>query len=402
MLSGDIEQACRGAECVPLPAVRALYTRSEIEGLTDGKTRRLDEARTTGLQVNAVGPVHFGERCGAQQLPRGRIQHVEEAVLARLHQDAMLLSVHRQVGDDHRAHRVVIPGIRRRRLIVPGVLAGRELQRQNRREIEIVTALGIAIAVIPWRPVTGAEEHQIRLSVVEDRVPDRAAAAEFPPLAAPGGRGPLHRLVLEAVLGIAGDGIEAPGELAGLGIVSAEVAPHSVLGTGLPDQYLPFHHSRGAGDRVVLALVDGQRGPHLFSAMCVDGHQAAIERAQVDLAVPGGDAAIDDAAAHVADPLAGGLRIVLPELLAAARVERVDLAPGGGDIDDAVDVERRAVLTQVRIVVREPGETELFDVTAIDARKPAETLLVVGAPVSHPLRGLGGGLAHARGGDVGR
>src|SRR6185312_14463566 len=132
------------------------------------------------------------------------------------------------------------------------------------------------------------------------------AAAELPPLPAPGARGLLHRGVLEAVLGIARHRIEAPVELTGLRVVGAEVAADTVFAAGLADQHLPVGHARGAGDRVVLALVDRQDRPGLLAGACVDCHQAAIERAEVDPAVPGGDAAIDDAAAHVADPLSRG------------------------------------------------------------------------------------------------
>src|SRR6185437_16765815 len=103
-----------------------------------------------------------------------------------------------------------------------------------------------------------------------------------------------------------------------LRVIGAEVAAHAVLTAGLADQHLPVGHARGAGDRVVLALVDRQYGPGLATGAGVNSHQAAIERAQVDLAVPGGDAAIDDPAAHVADPLSRGLGGVFPELFAAA------------------------------------------------------------------------------------
>src|SRR6185312_9097767 len=228
--------------------------------------------------------------------------------------------------------------------------------------IQVVTALGIAVAIIPGGAVAGTEVHQVRPRIVENRIPHRAAAAELPPLPAPGARGLFHRRILETVLGIARHGVEAPVELARLRVISAEVTPHAVLTAGFADQHLPVGHTRRAGDRIVLAPVDGQYGPGLLARAGIDSHQATIERAQVDLAVPGGDAAIDDAAAHVADPLSRGLGVVFPELFAAAGIERVHLAPGGGDVQDAVDVQRGAVLAQVGIVVGEPDESELLHV----------------------------------------
>ena len=112
--------------------------------------------------------------------------------------------------------RGVVPGLAGRRLVVPDVLARIGAEGDDRREEEVVTATRRADRLVPRRPVADADVEQIELRVMRHRVPDRpAAAAEGPPLAVPGLRGPLHGLVLEAVRRIARDGVEAPGELAG-------------------------------------------------------------------------------------------------------------------------------------------------------------------------------------------
>ncbi len=68
--------------------------------------------------------------------------------------------------------------------------------------------------------------------------------------------------------------------------------------------------------------------PHLLAALGIDRDQAPVERSPDDLPLPHGDATIHDPTAKLHGPGAGTLRVVLPELLAGLRVERVDLAPG--------------------------------------------------------------------------
>jgi len=77
-----------------------------------------------------------------------------------------------------------------------------------------------------------------------------------------------------------------------------------------------------------------------------------------------------------------------------ARIEREDLAPGAGDVHDAIDHERRRFLaTPIGRQVVMPRELEVANVTGVDLLEWAETLLVVGAPVRHPVARLaiGGG-----------
>src|SRR6185312_11597593 len=166
-----------------------------------------------------------------------------------------------------------------------------------------------AVTIVPRGAVAGAEVDQVGTRVVENRIPHRAAAAELPPLPAPSRGRFLHRGVLEAVLRVARHRVEAPVELSRFRVVGAEVTAHPVFTAGLANEHLSLGNARCAGYRVVLALVDGQHGPGLFAGTCIDGHQAAIERPQIDLAVPRGDAAIDGAAADVADPLPRGLGV---------------------------------------------------------------------------------------------
>ena len=135
-------------------------------------------------------------------------------------------------------------------------------------------------------------------------------------------------------------------------------------------------------------MLDGGHVPHGLAGGRIHRDQPSVDRADVDLAVPHGDAAIHDVAAGIDRPLARHLRIELPQLLARLRLERVDLAPGRGHIDDAIDDDRRGFLSATRIEVREPGEPEVLDGFGVDALQRAEALFGVVPTVGHPLAGV--------------
>src|SRR5690606_36602502 len=143
-----------------------------------------------------------------------------------------------QIEQHDGAHGVVVPGVARGGLVVPDVFAGVRTDGDDRRQEEGVAAGGVAVALVPWRAVAAAEEHQAVVLVVDHGVPDGAAAAHGPPLAAPGLRGHLHLRALEAHFRVAGHGVEAPQVLAGAGVVGADVAAHAELAARVADQYL--------------------------------------------------------------------------------------------------------------------------------------------------------------------
>jgi hypothetical protein len=120
----------------------------------------------------------------------------------------------------------------------------------------------------------------------------------------------------------------------------------------------------------------------------VERDEAAIERAEDHLVLPHRDAAIDDVAAAVAGDLARHLRVVFPQELAAARLERVDDRVGAGRVHAAVDDDRRRLGAAVDVDLVVPGEAELVDVLVVDLVERAVALLVVSAAVREPVAGL--------------
>src|SRR6185436_19012055 len=98
--------------------------------------------------------------------------------------------------------------------------------------------------LVPRRAVACANVQELRIGVVRERIPRGAAAAELPPLPFPGLRRRLERLRLERLRRIAGHDVEAPDELAGLGIVRRHEAAHAELGAAVADDHLAVDDAR--------------------------------------------------------------------------------------------------------------------------------------------------------------
>ena len=354
--------------------------------------RGRDLDRPPGDRVDAGGPGHLGEGLGRDQLPGRPVQDIEEAVLRRLHQHLALAALDLQVGQDDRLGRGVVPGVARRGLIPPDHVAVVGPEGDDRREVEVVAAARAAGLARPGRAVADAEVEQVQLRVVDDGVPDRAAAAaDLPPAAVPGRGGAGHGGVLEGLGRVAGHGVEAPALLAGLGVIGGDVAADAELGAAVADDHHPLGDPRRAGDGVGLLRVDGPHLPFRLAGRGVQGDQAAVDGAHVDPALPDRDPAVDHVAAGVAAPLPRHLRVVGPEHLAGAAVDRPDHAPGAGGVEDAVDHDRGRLDAAVGAGVDRPGQAEASDVLVVDLVERAVALLGVGPAMGQPVARLGVG-----------
>jgi hypothetical protein len=195
----------------------------------------------------------------------------------------------------------------------------------------------------------------------------------------------LERLVLLRLRRIAGHGVEAPRQLAGLGIVGRHVAAHAVLRAAVADDDLPVRDARRAGDCVRLVLIDRRRLPCDLAARRIDRGQPSVEHTDVDTALVERGAAIDDVTAGDVVVLAMHFGVVLPQLLAGARVDRVGDAPRSGRIHHAVDDQRRRLEAAVRRGFELPRETELRDIAIVDLIERTESLFVIVAAVRQPI-----------------
>ena len=135
-----------------------------------------------------------------------------------------------------------------------------------------------------------------------------------------------------------------------------------------------------------LLRIGGLDFPDFLAAARIDGKQASVERAPDHLALPHRDPTIHDATAQFHGILARDLRVVLPKLLAGLGVEGVDLAPGAGHENAAVDDDRcRLVAATALGEIAVPGEAQPAGVVGVDLFERAVALLAVIAAVGHPL-----------------
>jgi hypothetical protein len=100
--------------------------------------RRFDG--TTRLHVDVRRPRGRDVLVGGEQFARHAIEHVEETVLRRLHQHLARFAFDRQVGKDDVLRRGVVPVLLRRRLVVPLQMAVVGIDREDRRQEQVVAA----------------------------------------------------------------------------------------------------------------------------------------------------------------------------------------------------------------------------------------------------------------------
>ncbi len=383
---GDVNQAALGAVGHRLPVVGATGAGDLHEGLAGRPVARFRDLDRAAVGVQALGPVHDRIVLALDELPGLAVQHVEEAVLGRVQQGLAHLPVDLHVGQDDRLGRGVVPAVAGRFLEVPDVFAGLRLQGHDRAEEQVVAAAGAAHLGVPGRAVAAADVEQVEVRIIGHAVPRRAAAAVVPPVAMPGGIGDLHGLVRSGavVVLLAGDHVELPLLLAGLGVVAGHEAAGAELRAAVADDHNPLDHARGARDRKTGGLGEGLGRPDLLAGLGVERDQAAVERADIDLVLPDGHAPVHRAAAGVDLPGAG-VRIEAPQVLAGARVERPHLGEVGRDVDHPVMDDRGRLEALAVAEVEVPGQAQVLDGRGVDLVEGAEALLAVVAPVPEPL-----------------
>ena len=135
----------------------------------------------------------------------------------------------------------------------------------------------------------------VEIGVVDDGVPYCAAAANLPPFATfPGLSSKLHFWMFKGLGRIAWNREKAPDLFAGLGIIRCDIASYAELGAAVTDKDFALGSTRCAGDAVVpLGIDDGVDFPDLLAAASIDGYQATIQCADVNLALIDRNTSID-------------------------------------------------------------------------------------------------------------
>src|SRR5262245_36023565 len=124
-------------------------------------------------------------------------------------------------------NRIVIPLIAWRAGVVPLELAAVRIDSNDGRYIKVVEvrrAFTLAEILRPRETVARSDVHKILIRVVGHAVPHGAAAAVLPPFAGPGFGCGFHGFVLESFCRIAGNRVEAPELLAGVGVECRDIS----------------------------------------------------------------------------------------------------------------------------------------------------------------------------------
>ena len=194
--------------------------------------------------------------------------------------------------------------------------------------------------------------------------------------------------LLERLRRIARNGIKAPRQLAGLRVVGGNVSADAVLAAAVADDHSSLHDARRASDGVAQLRIDGELLPNFVAGCRIERDQASIERADIKLAFPDGDAAIHYVAAGARSPLRRDVWIVRPQTRASRGVQREDFAPRGGKIHYSIDDEGRGFLTSVCVEIEIPRKAKVAGGVVVDFVERTEALFTVSAAVSQPVSGL--------------
>ena len=202
--------------------------------------------------------------------------------------------------------------------------------------------------------IAGRDVDQIEVGIVGDRLPGHAAAV-------------LHRLFVRPGLGaglahLLRHDVPAPLHLAGLRIVRLEVAGHvEVVAADAGDDVVLDDHRR---HRAVVELVEiaDLLAPALLAVLDVQRHEMAVGRLEVQRVAEHRDAAVADVDAALRLPG------VVPQLAAGARVERPHVI-GRGEVDHAVDLQRRALDRHAAAAARRRAGTSRPRLSAVDVRR---------------------------------
>ena len=135
-------------------------------------------------------------------------------------------------------------------------------------------------------------------------------------------------------------------------------------------------------------VVEHHRLPRHLAGPRVDGDHPGVRRAVEQVAAVDGDVAVgvDQAADRVVGHVVGPLAAVLPDQVAAHRVERLDDVARVRHVEDAVVDERRSLL-QAGTERTRPDQPQARDVVPVDLVEGAEAPTVQRPPPHQPVPG---------------
>ncbi len=268
-----------------------------------------------------------------------------------------------------------------------------EVDRDDRVRVQVVARANRAVKI--RRGIADDEKRRVRLAVDRRRHPHPAAERLKEVAALVGqhllfGRDVAVHVAARRVvdrphpfLTLVGDRVERPQQVAVGGAVRLQETPDAVLAAIRADQHLAVDDRGRHRFRVALFGVGDLLFPQDLAGLRVERHQLRVDRAHEQPAALDRDAAIVVAAAHGDDR--AELVLVVPELLARRRVDRVEMVERRRQIHDAVDDDGRGFHRfQHRGLEHERG-LQLADVAGGDLGSGVVARLVVAAVGMDPV-----------------
>ncbi len=157
----------------------------------------------------------------------------------------------------------------------------------------------------------------------------------------------------------------------------------------MTDEDFVLEDQRRAGDGARRVWIEGLNRPQLLTGRRAQRDQSTVGGADVDVAVPMSDASVrtacDAHAVRIGQQCVDGVGIVLPAQRAGTSIDGIDDAEATGEVQHAVDRERRRLEADLIRQFERPLQAELADGLRADLPQRAEALLRVGAAITSQL-----------------
>ena len=308
--------------------------------------------RASGGEIHRLRPGHRRERRGEQQPPGRAIQRIGEAVLVEMHQRPDALSVHRQIGQNHRAGGVVVPVVVRRELIRPHQSSVLRLARQHAGAPLVVSE---SLLRVIGRGVARAVIDEIELRIVGDRSPHRSAAG-VPAVIGPTARTQVNTAVVRRFEGtrsgehvlVRSDVVRGPDRAPALQIQALDPSVDPELTARCADDDAVPDHQGRHGHGLPIAHVGDLRAPQFPAGARLDRHGVPVEQVIDDLSVGVEGAAIDGVATGDPDGVRAHVRPIFPpqRISLLGEIECVQhVWPRRDDIHGVADHQRLALVS---------------------------------------------------------
>ena len=197
----------------------------------------------TAFFVKARRPVHLRKRLAEQEFSASTVEHIEHTVAVRPQHGLARATFEVDVGEHRDLRGVPIELVMRGELVVPFQLAGVSVESDDGAGIKVIAFAGVAIPV--GASVTCAPICKVGIGIVGASDPNGGSAV-LPGIASPS---------FVARLARTGHGIESPGALPAVGVISIDKSPHAVFAARDADDDLVLHHQRGDREYVSLTII---------------------------------------------------------------------------------------------------------------------------------------------------